>query len=93
MKKWFTFHLDPQPRAEYDLPLDAIHPQESQCSASRQIKKEGSYGHICFQNITNDIDQPDHPVNDPEIINIFDVDSDEDDEENWWPPVKICFKL
>ena len=43
--------------------------------------------------ITNDIDQPDHPVNDPEIINIFDVDSDENDEENWWPPVKICLKL
>ena len=36
--------------------------------------------------ITNDIDQPDHPVNDPEIINIFDVDSDEDDKENCSDP-------
>ena len=34
---------------------------------------------IVFKIITNDIDQPDHPVNDPEIIHIIDEDSDEDD--------------
>ena len=48
-----------------------------------RFKKKEVMDIFVSKTITNDIDQPYHPVNDPEIINIFDVDSDENDEENW----------